>query len=162
MIATGINTDGKITNANKTILKMFVRRKRTKKMTMFRPLELDEDQVAADSSSSSSHSGSGCVYRVMQIDMQHAGGRPALAGRGLSSGRRESNTSRARSLVDDVWMNGSPVTVSREITFPHVRHAASGQPVTAQMSTRGANLGLIQVAATQSTQGRQNDVMLQL
>jgi hypothetical protein len=27
---------------------MFVRRKRTKKMTMFRPLELDEDQVAAD------------------------------------------------------------------------------------------------------------------
>jgi hypothetical protein len=48
MIATGINTDGKITNANKTILKMFVRRKRTKKMTMFRPLELDEDQVAAD------------------------------------------------------------------------------------------------------------------
>jgi hypothetical protein len=28
---------------------MFVRRKRTKKMTMFRPLELDEDQVAADS-----------------------------------------------------------------------------------------------------------------
>jgi hypothetical protein len=27
---------------------MFVRRKRTKKMTKFRPLELDEDQVAAD------------------------------------------------------------------------------------------------------------------
>src|SRR5271167_2692827 len=27
---------------------MFARRKRTKKMMMFRPLELDEDQVAAD------------------------------------------------------------------------------------------------------------------
>jgi len=48
IIATGINTDGKKTNANKTILKRFVRRKRTKKMTMFRPLGLDEYQVAAD------------------------------------------------------------------------------------------------------------------
>jgi len=48
--ATKIATGGKKTAENKTIYKSFVRRKRTKKMTKFRPLELDEDQVAADTS----------------------------------------------------------------------------------------------------------------
>jgi hypothetical protein len=49
--ATGTNTDGKITDANKTISYLLVRRKRTKNITMFRPLKLDEDQVAADTAS---------------------------------------------------------------------------------------------------------------